>query len=68
LALSAPWYVQVGYEPRISKKSAQFFLDWVVERARRIKLEDKDEREAVIAHHRAARDFWTRLVEKANDE
>ena len=30
-ASTAPYYVQIGYKPRISKTSAQFFLDWVNE-------------------------------------
>jgi hypothetical protein len=67
-ATSGPVYVEVGYEPRISKSSAQFFNDWVVERVKRIKLEDPTQREAVIEHHRHARDYWKALLEKANVE
>lgn len=67
-AFSAPYYVEVGYQPRISKKSAQYFLDWVVERAKRLKIDDPDARTEVIAYHRQARDFWQNLVDKANAE
>ena len=33
-ATTAPYYVEIGDQPRISKTSAQFFLDWVDERGR----------------------------------
>lgn len=67
-ASSGPYYVQVGDQPRISKQSAQFFLDWVYERARQIKIEDSAARAAVMRYHRAARDFWQQRVAQANCE
>ena len=67
-AMTAPYYVEIGYEPRISKKSAQFFLDWLTERAKRIAITDPAERQAVLQHHRAARDFWQQKIATANAE
>jgi hypothetical protein len=67
-ASTGPFYVEVDSRPRISKQSAQFFLDWVYERARRLDLQDPREREAVLTYHRAARDFWKQRVESANAE
>jgi hypothetical protein len=67
-ATSGPFYVQIGYEPRISKKAAQFFYDWTFERAKQLKLEDPAEREEVLDYHRAARDFWKAKLDKANAE
>lgn len=67
-ASTGPYYVQIGQQPRISKEAAQFFLDWVGERARRITLENPEEREAVLEHHRRARDFWQQKVAEANAE
>ncbi len=68
-AMTGPYYVEIGYQPRISKRAAQFFLDWVYERARQIaKIDDPAQRRAVMKHHRAARDFWKAMVEKANAE
>lgn len=67
-ASTGPYYVQIGQKRRISKKSAQFFNDWVLERAKRIKLADAAQREEVIQHHRAARDFWKGILEQANVE
>ena len=67
-ASTGPYYVEIGQEPRISKKSAQFFLDWVYERAKRIRLEDSEQQQEVLQYHRAARDFWQKRVEDANAE
>lgn len=67
-ASTGAYYVEVGQQPRISKTSAQFFYDWVYERARRIKIEDAEQREEVIKHHRDARDFWQGLLDRANAE
>src|SRR4028118_1701202 len=50
------------FPDRISKGSAQFFLDWVVERARALKLDDARQRREVIAYHRKARDYWQELL------
>jgi len=65
-ASTGPYYVDIGYQPTISKASAQFFVDWVNERGRRLKLEDAAERREVMRHHRTARDFWQAVLEKAN--
>jgi hypothetical protein len=65
-ASTGPYYVEIGYQPRVSKQAAQFFLDWVMERARRIKLDDPDQRREVIEYHRQARDFWQNKVAEAN--
>ena len=67
-ASTGPYYVEIGYQPRISKTSSQFMLDWVVERAKQLKFATPEERESVIVEHRAARDFWTKKVETATDE
>jgi hypothetical protein len=64
--MTGPYYVRVGYGPRISRRSAQFFLDWVYERARQIKLDDPAQHRAVVEYHRRARDFWKDLLERAN--
>jgi hypothetical protein len=67
-AMTGPYYVEIGYQPRISKRSARFFLDWVYERARQIELDDPARRREVIDYHRQARDFWQDLVSRANAE
>ncbi|MEI8374938.1 MAG: hypothetical protein WCJ35_19110 [Planctomycetota bacterium] len=67
-AMTGPYYVEFGEKPRISKKSAQFFLDWVYERAKQIQIDDPQKRREVMEYHRKARDFWKNLVEKATAE
>ena len=64
-ASSGPWYVEVGDERAVSRRSAQFFLDWVRERMERIKLEDAGKREEVLAFHRQAEAFWQDLLVRA---
>lgn len=65
-AMTGPYYVEIGYQRRISRRAVQFFLDWVNERAEQIKLDDPQQQREVIAWHRQARDFWQDLLSKAN--
>jgi hypothetical protein len=67
-AMTAPYYVEIGYKPRISKKAAQFFLDWVYERAKQIHLDDPQQQRELIDLHRKARDYWQEMLSKANAE
>ncbi len=67
-ASTGPYYVEIGEKQRISKESAQFFLDWVMERARRINLTDGQEQREVLEFHRQARDFWQKKVDEVNAE
>lgn len=64
-ASTAPWYIESETEPfRGSRKSAQFFLDWVNERIERIKSNVKDENELrkVLVWQEKAREFWKQKV------
>jgi hypothetical protein len=68
-AMTGPYYVEIAYQRRISRSAVQFFVDWVYDRARQVqKIEDPTERAAVLAAHRAARDYWQGLLGKANAE
>ena len=69
-ASTAPFYVEVGdAKRRVSKSAAKFFLEWVKERAARVKLlEDGKQRAEVLKHHTAAEKFWKELLERANTE
>jgi hypothetical protein len=70
-ASTAPYHVEVGSDKRhISRRSAQFFLDWVGERIARVpqKLQDADKLAEVLAHHEQARRFWPQVLAKANAE
>ncbi len=67
-AMTGPYYVEIGRQRRISKSAAQFFLDWVYQRAKQIKLADPQQQKEVLDWHRRARDFWQDLLSKANAE
>jgi hypothetical protein len=67
-AASGPYYVQIGDQPRVGRKAAQFFLDWVNERAEQLKLDDPQQREQVMKHVETARKFWQEKVDQANAE
>lgn len=68
-ASTAPFYVEIGdAKHRISKASAQFFLDWVHERKSRVKLDNSAQRAEVMHYHEHAEKFWSDLVSKANAE
>jgi hypothetical protein len=66
-ASTGPFYVERADAPtRISKSSAQFFLDWVRERMARVKLDDPKERDEVLRYLREAERFWQDKVDHAN--
>lgn len=68
-ASTAPYYVEVGSTPRrVSRASARFFLEWVRERAGRVKLDDPAKRDEVLKYHAAAEKFWRDLLARANAE
>jgi hypothetical protein len=61
--------VEAGTTPRrVSKASAQFFLDWVKEREERIKLADPRQQEEVMSYQRQAEQFWQEKLQQANAE
>jgi hypothetical protein len=66
MAMTGPYYVEIGYQRRVSRQSAKFFLDWVYQRAKQIKIDDPDQRAEVLQYHRRARDFWQDVLTKAN--
>ncbi len=67
-ASTGPYYVEFNGRPRVSKRSAQFFLDWVDERTAGLKLDDPEKRREVLQFHQAARKYWQGVVAAANAE
>ena len=51
---------------RVSKASAEFFLDWVRERTKRVKISDAAQRDEVLVYHLRAEAFWRKLATTAN--
>ena len=62
-ATTGPYYVQSDYQPRISRASVQFFLDWLDAAEAEFA-----ENEAVLADIASARPFWSDLLGRANAE
>lgn len=66
-ASTAPFYVEIGpSKRRISKRSSQFFLDWVEERIKRVRLNDVDKRRQVLTYLEEAQKFWKETLRSAN--
>jgi len=65
-ASTGPYYVEVGDQPRISRQSAQFFLDWVDERIAGLKLNDAQQQAESMVYLSKAREFWQQKVAAAN--
>jgi len=68
-ASTAPWYIQsAAGQRRISRTSAQFFLDWVDQRIERVRgnVTDTGRLRAVLEPHENARVFWQNRVRMAN--
>ncbi|MGD9127307.1 MAG: hypothetical protein PVH19_07990 [Planctomycetia bacterium] len=61
-AMTAPYYVQIGYKQRVSRKSVQFFVDWIDERIEQLQSEGKPEDLEV---YQRAKKFWEDLAKKA---
>ena len=65
-ATTAPYYVRIGDEPRVSRQSVQFFLDWINERIASVQQEDTSNCSEFLQELEAARDWWTERLAKAN--
>jgi hypothetical protein len=70
-ASTAPYYVEIGErKQRISKRSAQFFIDWIEERIARldtVELAAAERREIMDGQEKAKR-FWRERVQRATAE
>ena len=70
-ASTAPYYVEIGgRKSRVSRRSVQFFLDWLRERSARVaqNLPDPRKRAEVLQPHRDALRFWRERLGQANAE
>jgi hypothetical protein len=68
-ASSGPYYVEQARRPRISRRSVQFFLDWIEAAKPRINELpglDAAARHALLAEQQSARQFFEALLRKAN--
>jgi len=60
-ATTGPYYVRSNYQPRISRSSVQFFLDWLD-----AATQEFANNETVLADIAAARPYWQKLRTQAN--
>ena len=70
-ASTGPFYVEIGDSPRhISRKSVEFFSEWLDDRQRRVSraLTDETELSGTLPHYEAARQFWQARLAQANAE
>ncbi|HEY6563753.1 MAG TPA: CehA/McbA family metallohydrolase, partial [Pirellulaceae bacterium] len=63
---TGPYYVEIGGQPAISRRAADFFLDWTRDRTQTIRLGDADDQAELLRDHRSAIQFWERRRELAN--
>jgi hypothetical protein len=68
LAMTGPYYVHFDEKPRISKKAAQFFFDWVEERAKQANYENTEQQKEILGYFKQARAFWKQRIGEANAE
>jgi hypothetical protein len=66
-ASTAPFYADFEGRPRrVSRRAAQFFADWLEERAGRVALADPVLKADVLAQFEPARRFWKERLAQAN--
>ncbi|MEX0613565.1 MAG: hypothetical protein WD738_11780 [Pirellulales bacterium] len=68
-ASSGPYYVEESGRPRISRRSVQFFLDWIdaaKQRLAEMPALDQAARQSLLAQQDTAEEFFTALLTKAN--
>ncbi len=68
-ASTAPFYVEIGEDDRrISRRSAEFFIQWLAERKDHLKkgLKNPEKLREVLVYHDQAESFWQSLAAKAN--
>jgi hypothetical protein len=62
LAFTAPYYFEVGEQPRISRKAVEFFQNWLSLSAQELRAEKSQQHEPFL---QAAEAFWSRRLEAA---
>jgi hypothetical protein len=68
-AASGPYYVEQADRPRVSRRSVQFFLDWIdaaTARLRELPKLDHSTRQSLLAEQVSAREFFAQLMSHAN--
>jgi hypothetical protein len=65
-AISAPWFIEFDGQPRISRKSVEFFGGWLNDCESELKKLPADQLAPLIEPVRTARQFWRQRLQDAN--
>jgi hypothetical protein len=68
IASTAPYYFEIGNQPRISRSAVTFFRDWLEASATQLRSQDETTRAAAEPYLAAARLFWQQRQAEANVE
>ena len=66
VAISAPWYVDVSGNRRITKHGVTFFQDWLEAYEEKLKKQPRDQLTDHVPFVRAARKFWNERASRAD--
>ncbi|MGB1708067.1 MAG: hypothetical protein ACPHF4_09605 [Rubripirellula sp.] len=67
-AMSAPWYIEFEGQPRVTRKSVEFFRRWLTDYEARLKRLPADELQRHVPFVRAARQFWAAKADQVTPD
>ncbi len=65
-ASTGPYYVEIGYQRRISRQAVQFFIGWLDQSELRLERLPAAQRNRLAPAYAEARQFWRQLLDQAN--
>lgn len=68
MATTAPYYIEIGEQPRISKSAVEFFVEWLEAAASQIEALEPSAKKAAEPYVAAARKFWQARLAMANSD
>ncbi len=66
-AVSAPWYIEFDGRSRVTRRSVEFFRDWLSQYEARLKKLPPNELAPHVPYIRAAREFWSARQQQAEE-
>ena len=66
-AVSAPWYIEFDGQPRVARRSVEFFQQWLSDYESRLKRLPRAELQKHVPFVKAARKFWDERSQVAVD-
>ncbi len=65
MATTAPFYFEFDSRPRVSRKAAEFFQQWLAQTEQQVASEPEQARSAAQPYIDAAKRFWAEKVKQA---